>query len=105
MARRTVLSFLLAALVGLGILAWDQLKVDDCDRAGSAGASMTVPVGTTGRKREQQVVPCSNWLPRQPRAVQAWCLVELSLVAVFGLSLAADVVRGRAALHLERRRL
>ena len=93
-ARQTIMSLLLAMLVALGVFAWNLQKKDDCDLAGASRATTQVPIGQSGR--QVLVVNCSNWLPRQPYGVQAWCLVDACLIVVFAISLAADVVRSRA---------
>ncbi len=91
-ARKTILSFLLMLLVGLGIFAWNGSKRDACDLAGPDRGHVEVPVGQSGKR--VLVVNCSEWLPRQPAWVLAWCFADGALAVVFGLSLLGDVVGG-----------
>ncbi len=87
-------SFLLAVLLGVGIKAWTMRGLGPCDAylAGQWNAPSTVVVNSRGVARE---VPCSDWLQRQPREVQAACIVEGAVVAVFAVSAWGDWSRRR----------
>ena len=82
----TIFSLLLALLLGVGMRLWGIGRGDTCAQylAGDAKAPPTEVVATGTRTI---VVPCEEWLPRQPVTVQVLCLVDLILAAVF-------VVRG-----------
>ncbi len=93
-SRHTIFAFLLMLLVTAALFAWNNSKRDECDLAGPSRAMTQVPVGQSGKK--VLLVNCSEWLPRQPAAVQAWCFADVALGVVFAMSLLGDAVRGNA---------
>ncbi len=88
-SRRTIFSFLLTLLLALGLWAWASGRRDDCsaylEGDTKAPADVIVMSGT-----RQVVVPCRYWFPRQPRVVQALCLLAGAGCVVFTLSLWGD---------------
>jgi hypothetical protein len=88
-SRVTLFSFLLALLLASGIRLWYIGQRDECARflAGDKRfpASQVVVEGT-----RSVVVPCTQWLPRQPLEVQTLCLLDLVLVVVFAMNGLAD---------------
>ena len=94
-SRVTLFSFLLALLLASGIRLWSVEQRDECARflAGdkSYPASQVVVEGT-----RTVIVPCKQWLPRQPLAVQVLCLVDLLLAALFAMNALADAREGLA---------
>jgi hypothetical protein len=89
-SKVTLGSFLLALLLGLGILRWSLTHRDDCSRflAGEtrAPSSQLVVTGT-----RTVIIPCRVWLPRQPTSVQILCLVDFLFAVVFLLNAAGDL--------------
>ena len=94
-SRVTLFSFLLALLLATWIRLWTVGQRDECARflAGdkSYPASQVVVEGT-----RTVVVPCKQWLPRQPVAVQVLCLVDLLLTVLFAMNALADARDGLA---------
>ncbi len=89
MSKKTMYSFLLALLLGIAIKAWTMQHVGPCDAylAGQWHAPSTVVVNPQGVARE---VPCSDWFQRQPRGVQAACIVDGAVLVVFAVSVWSD---------------
>jgi hypothetical protein len=81
-SRVTIFSFLLALLLGAGIWRWNSGHTDACEAylAGDKTAQATEYVLSGTRTI---VVPCDEWLPRQPVKVQVLCLLDLVLSVVF----------------------
>ncbi len=98
-SRVTLGALLLALLIPSGIAFWRGGHPDSCSRflAGDRSRPPTqrVEVGT-----EVMEVPCEQWLPRQPGAIQLLSLVELLTVLVFAIHAVGDVRDS-----IERRRL
>lgn len=91
-SKVTIFSLLLTLLLAAGIVRWDVQHQDDCDRylAGAQGypSTQTVVVG-----QKQVEISCKLWLPRQPKSVQIFCLLNLTLGVVFLLNALADLRR------------
>jgi hypothetical protein len=89
-SRITLFSFLMALLLGVGIRQWTDAQRDDCARylAGdlTAPASELVVMGS-----RTVVVPCNQWLPRQPVKVQMLCLLDFVLAVGFVLNALHDL--------------
>jgi hypothetical protein len=89
-SRQTIVTVLLALLLGVGLKFWALGQADDCDDylAGdkTAPASQTVEAGSRSID-----VPCEAWIPRQSQWVQILCLVELVVIVVFMISFVGDV--------------
>lgn len=88
-SRRTMVTVLLALLLGLGIRVWAAGVRDDCDRMGpgTRGQPASVKVESGTRSID---VPCARWAwgLRQTRTVQALALLDGVLglmVVVFAL--------------------
>jgi hypothetical protein len=96
----TLLSFVLALFLASGIRLWSDRHRDDCAPylAGdkTAPASEYVQTGT-----RTIVVPCNDWLDRQPLRIQILSLLELLLVVMF---LVNGMLDTRAWLESRRRR-
>jgi hypothetical protein len=87
-SRRTIFSFVFAALLALGLKAWAMQHRDDCDRAAdSPRPHQTVYVESGTRTVE---MPCNFWLPRQPLWVQFASLFNMAIAAIFLLSACVD---------------
>jgi len=96
-SRRTIFSLLLAILICLCIRLWIMNHRDPCDSYMPGHVlPQTVMVESGSRTVEMS---CSQWLPRQPDLIQLSCLLDLTVVIVFLLSMWRDVNRWR-----ERRR-
>jgi hypothetical protein len=102
-SRVTLWLGMAAVMIPLGIALWSTGRRDPCSRyqRGDTSEPATQLVETAGRAI---AVPCSQWLPRQPQAVQLLCLVEGVVVLVLGLNLLGDVVDRRKAGALGRGR-
>ena len=89
-SRQTIVTLLLALLLGFGLKFWALGQRDDCDDylAGdkSAPASQVVEAGSRSVD-----VPCEAWIPRQSQWVQILCLLELAVIVVFTISFVGDV--------------
>jgi hypothetical protein len=103
-SRQTIVSLLLALLLGVGLKSWALGQADDCDDylAGdkTAPASQTVESGSRSID-----VPCEAWIPRQSLWVQVLCLLELVVIVAFTISFVGDlrdwaVSRRRKGLRL-----
>ena len=88
-SRKTIVSLMLALLLGTGIKAYTLRHIGPCDAylAHQPNAPETVIVDPQGHATE---VPCSNWVLRQPRGVQIAAFFDMALLVVFGISAAAD---------------
>jgi hypothetical protein len=93
-SRRTIYSFLLGALLGLGLRLWAAQRIDDCTpyfrHEPKAATSMLVEMGG-----HSVAMPCDQWLPRQPQGILMACMVEGGFGLVFLVSAVADVVETR----------
>ncbi len=91
-SRVTLFSLLLGLMLGAGIRLWDARQKDNCSlyMAGdkTLSASQMVVSGT-----RQIVVPCNDWIMRQPMRVQILCLLDFVLLVVFFLNALADLQR------------
>jgi hypothetical protein len=85
LSRVTLFSFLLALMLAAGIRLSTLGLQDGCSAylAGNKGAPAAEYVVTGTRT---VVVPCDQWLPRQPTWVQLSCLLELVLIVTFVLN-------------------
>jgi hypothetical protein len=90
LARVTIYSLLLALLLAAGIRLWNIGRRDACSAflAGDIRAPASMYVVTGARTI---VVPCSQWLPRQPLSIQILCLVDLIMLIVFVMNLLGDL--------------
>ena len=88
-SRLTIFSLLFALLLAAGIWRWSVVQRDACTPylAGDRTAPSTMYVATGTRT---MVVPCDDWLERQPGMVQLLCLVDFVLVVMFGLNALLD---------------
>jgi len=84
-SRVTLFSFLLAMLLATGLLRWNAERRDACSeyQAGDRTAPASIYAVSGARAI---VVPCNDWLARQPMTVQILCLVELVLMSMFVLN-------------------
>jgi len=98
-SKVTLFSLLLALMLGVGIRLWYMQQNDACARylAGDKSLPATQWVVTGTRTI---MVPCSDWLTRQPEKVQLLCLVDLVLAVMFVLNALLDT---RAWLQRRRR--
>ena len=89
-SRQTVVSLLLALLLGVGLKSWALGQRDDCDDylAGDRSAPASQMVESGSRSVD---VPCEAWIPRQSLWVQILCLLELVVIVVFTISCAGDL--------------
>ncbi|HEY4379899.1 MAG TPA: hypothetical protein VGN01_06100 [Acidobacteriaceae bacterium] len=98
-SRITVFSLLLGLMLALGIRMWNDAHPDDCARTlaiqGVMPPSEYVISGT-----RQIVVPCNDWIMRQPLRIQILCLVDLTMAVMFVLNALADL---RGWLQMRRR--
>jgi hypothetical protein len=88
-SRVTLFSFLLAAMLGLGLRMWNDGHKDACSAflRGEPKAPATMYVVSGTRTIE---VPCRQWFVRMPMRVQMIFLAELGLAAVFVLNALGD---------------
>jgi hypothetical protein len=98
-SRVTVFSLLLGLMLALGIRLWSDAHPDDCARALAAEGSMPASEYVISGTR-QVVVPCNDWIMRQPLRLQVLCLLNLVLAVVFVLNALADL---RGWLQMRRR--
>jgi hypothetical protein len=100
-SRLTIFSLLLALLLAAGIWRWSVVQRDTCSPylAGDQTAPSTMYVVTGTRT---MVIPCDDWLERQPGKVQLLCLVDFVLVVMFGLNALQDA-RGCFVMWRRRR--
>lgn len=92
-SRVTLYSLLLCLLLGTGLRKWSMAHPDNCDRY-LAGDKKLPPSEYVISGSRQIVVPCNQWLVRQPDWVQILCLVDLFLAGVFVMNAAGDVKSG-----------
>lgn len=82
-------SLLGVLLLGAGLWVWSAQRRDECsawlggDR--HAPASQVVQTGS-----RTIVVPCKDWLPRQPAVVQMLCVLTVAGLGMLVISLWAD---------------
>ena len=88
-SRVTLISFLAAALLTLGLYLWNANHWDDCARY-LAGEKWLPSSQTIDSGAQQIDVPCEQWFPRQPVTLQLLCLGDLILLVVFSLNALAD---------------
>ena len=89
-SRQTIVSLLLALLLGVGLKSWALGQRDDCDDYLSGDKS--VPASQTVESGSRSIdVPCETWIPRQSLWVQILCLLELVVIVVFTISFAGDL--------------
>lgn len=98
-SRVTIFSLLLGLMLAMGLWLRNTQQTDNCSRymAGDKSLPASEYVVTGSRT---VVVPCSDWLARQPVWVQVLCLVELALGVVFVLNALLDL---RNLLEMRRR--
>jgi len=96
-SRRTIFSLLLAAMIFLGIRLWVINHHDPCDSYMPGHVLPQTVLVESGTRTVE--MPCSLWLPRQSDGLQLTCLLDLTVLVVFLLSVWRDVNRWR-----ERRR-
>jgi hypothetical protein len=89
-SRQSLVSLLLALILGFGLKVWALGQNDNCDDYlggdKSAASSESVAAGSYSVD-----VPCEAWIPRQSSAVQILCLVELLVIITFAISFVGDV--------------
>ena len=95
-SQKTIFSFLLALLLAICIRAWTLRQVGPCDayKAGQLDAPSSVVINPQGHA---MIIPCNQWLLRQPRSVQVSCLVDAGLFVIFLIGASADWTRRRRA--------
>jgi hypothetical protein len=92
-SRRAIFSLLLAATIFLGIRVWIMNHHDPCESYMPGHVlPQTVMVQSGDRIVE---MPCSLWLPRQSDWMQLTCLLDLTVLIVFLLSVWRDVKQWR----------
>jgi hypothetical protein len=103
-SRQTIVTLLLALLLGVGLKFWALGQADDCDDylAGDKTAPASQVVESGSRSID---VPCEAWIPRQSFWVQILCLLELVVLVAFTISSVGDlrdwiVSRRRKGLRL-----
>ena len=93
-SRRTIFSLLLALMIVAVLRVWLIEHPDNCDRY--MAGDRTVPPSEYIESGTRTVeVPCNQWLFRQPAWVQCICLLDLTVLVVFVLSVWQDVARWR----------
>ena len=98
-SRVTLFSLLLGLMLALGIRLWSDAHPDGCTRALAAEGSMPASEYVISGTR-QIVVPCNDWIMRQPLRLQVLCLLNLVLAVLFVLNALADL---RGWLQMRRR--
>jgi hypothetical protein len=88
-SRMTLISFLAALLLAIGLYLWNANHWDDCARY-LAGETWLPSSQTVDSGAQQIDVPCEQWFPRQPVTLQLLCLGDLILLVVFSLIALAD---------------
>jgi len=100
-SRRTIFSLLLALMIVAVLRAWLIDHRDNCDRY--MAGDRTVPSSEYIESGTRTVeVPCDQWLMRQPAWVQGVCLLDLTVLVVFALSVCQDVARWRRLRRKEK---
>ena len=89
-SRVTIFSLLLGLMLASGIWLWNDGHPDECSRSMAATGNMPASEYVISGTR-QIVVPCNDWIMRQPLQVQILCLLNLVLAVVFVLNSLADV--------------
>lgn len=88
-SRVTLYSLLLCLLLGAGLRRWSFTHPDNCDRY-LAGEKKLPSAEYVISGTRQIVVPCDQWLLRQPQWMQILCLVDLILAVIFLMNAAGD---------------
>ena len=86
----TLGSLLVALLIPSGMAVWWGGHRDSCSRF-LAGDKSRPPTQMVAVGSQMMEVPCEQWLPRQPAAVQMWWLMEGLAVMVFAIHAVGDV--------------
>lgn len=96
MSRVTLLSLLLALLLGLGISLESMQRSDACTPylSGNPKAQKTEWVVAGSREVE---VSCTDWIGRQPLTIQILCMLDAVLAILFVLNAASDLKEWRAS--------
>lgn len=94
-SRATIWLLFVSVLIPSGIALWSTEHRDSCSRflAGDNSRPASVLVETGGR---MVAVPCSQWLPRQPLAVQLLCGIEIVVILMLALNGFGDFRDSRA---------
>ena len=89
-SKRTLVSLFLALLLGCGIRLWSLGPDDACAHylAGDVRYPSSELIATGTRT---VIVPCKDWLSRQPERIQFLCLLEVLTVACFAVYAARDI--------------
>ncbi|MCU1252601.1 MAG: hypothetical protein JWQ49_5630 [Edaphobacter sp.] len=90
-SRMTLILLLAVLLLTTGMYLWNVEHWDDCARY-LAGERWLPSSQTVDSGAQQIEVPCEQWLPRQPLALQLLCLVDLLLFVVFALKAVGDFI-------------
>ena len=90
-SRVTLFSLLLGLMLGAGIRLWDARQKDDCSPTWPGTRRSPPPNGRVGHA--QIIVPCNDWIMRQPMRMQILCLLDFALLVVFFLNALADLQR------------
>jgi hypothetical protein len=90
-SRMTLVMVLATLLLTTGIYLWNAEHWDDCARY-LAGDLCLPPSQIVDSGAQQLDIPCEQWLPRQPLALQLLCLVDLLLFVVFALNAVGDFI-------------
>jgi hypothetical protein len=91
-SRRTIFSLLLALMIFAVLRAWLIDHRDNCDRYMTGDRTFPSSEYIESGTRTVEV-PCDQWLLRQPAWVQAVCLLDLTVLVVFALSVWQDLAR------------
>jgi hypothetical protein len=89
-SRVTIFSLLLSLMLGIAIWSRSSDRPDACAAylAGDTSAQSSEYVASGTR---MIVVPCSDWIMRQPLRMQLLCLLDLGLSVVFVLNALGDL--------------
>jgi len=89
-SRVTIFSLLFGLLLATGIWMRDMQQTDNCSRYMAGDKSLPASEYVISGSRTV-VVPCGDWLARQPVWVQVLCLLEMVLGVVFVLNALSDL--------------